>query len=218
MDAAVISEVLLKRNKKICTSKDILAISSKGKYLSLLSKLINGKWIIPIERFRGVYYVVDPEERLKSYLKLSNFQILIKVLNTVLGNEWYFGRMSALNMLGLIHQPVLTYYIINKKFSRRFTSKMFGRVLLVKSSAKIINSCGVLTKKYNGDSYKVCTIERNLADYLYFYVHGHSDKEQIKNLYKNYSPNKKKVMDIVGRCYPKRSAIKMKTIIEKVVK
>lgn len=218
MDADAISEVLLKRNKKICTSNDILALASKNTYVSLISKLINRKWIIPIKGFRGVYYVVDPEERLRSYFKLGNFHILIKVLNAVLGNEWYFGRMSALNILGLIHQPVSTYHIINKKFSKEFTSKIFGKVILVNSSARLISSCGILTKKYKGDNYKVCTVERNTADYLYFYVHGHSDKEQIESLYKNYSPNKKEVMKIIAKCYPKKSAIKMKTAIEEVAK
>ena len=218
MDADAISEVLLKRNKKICTLKDILALTSKATYLSTLSKLINSKWIIPIKGFRGVYYVVDPEEHLRSYFKLSNFQVLIKVLNAVLGNEWYFGRMSALNILGLIHQPVSTYYVINKKFSKEFTSRIFGKIILVNSSAKLISSCGILTKKYKGDNYKVCTVERNMADYLYFYVHGHSDKEQIENFYKNYIPDKKKVINIIARCYPKESAIKMKTAIGTVVK
>ncbi len=218
MDNATISEILIKRNKKICTTKDISDIVPKGRHLPVISALINRKWIIPMYGFKGVYYVLDPEERIRSHLKLNSFHILIKVLNTVLGNEWYFGRITALSLLGLIHQPVSIYYVVNKRFSRRFTSKIFGEIVLVKSSAELNKSCGILTKRYKGDKYRICTIERNAADYAYFYVHGHANKEQLSNICKNYFPDKKKLIDLVTKCYPKKSAIKMKTSIKEAIK
>jgi hypothetical protein len=173
MDNVTISEVLIKRNKRICASKDIAEITSKKDYLRALSSLINTKWIVPVG-FRGIYYVKDPEERSRSFLKLDNFQILNKVLNIVFGNEWYFGRITSLSLSGRIHQPVSTYYILNRKFSRTFTSDILGKIVLMKTSA------GILCRKY--------------------------------------LPDKEKIIDIIVRCYPKMSAIKMFSIIKEVYK
>jgi len=85
--------------------------------------------------------------------------------------------------------------------------------VFVKTSAEISSSCGVIAKKYQNIDYKVCTTERNMADYLYLYVHGHADKKQINNLF-NYPLDKQEVKKIVSRCYPKRSAKKMIALLE----
>jgi len=217
MDNVTISEILLKRNKRVCTSKDIAEITSEKDYLKVISSLINTKWIIPVG-FRGIYYVKDTEERSKSFLKLDNFQILNKVLNIVFGDEWYFGRITSLSLSGTIHQPVSTYYILNRKFSRTFTSIILGKIVLMKTSAGISGSCGILAKKHAGETFYICSMERNIADYIYSYLHTSADKKQIIEMCRKYLPDKEKLIDIIVRCYPKMSTIKMISIVKEVYK
>jgi len=124
MNGAEISEILIRRGKRVCTSKDISEMFPDS-YLSVISNLINTKWITPIKGFRGIYYVSDPDEKVRSYFKTDSFQILVMVLKSVLGSEWYFGKMSAISLLGLIHQPVSVYYVINKLHSKSIDSNIF---------------------------------------------------------------------------------------------
>ena len=215
MQNTLISEILIKQNKRVCTSRDIHEIMPGEKLFSIISRLINANWIVPVG-FRGVYYVLDAEERSRSFFKLGNFQILIKTLNRVFEKEWYFGRITSLSLLGKIQQPVSTYYILNKKFSRRFDSRLLGKVVLQKTSGTISGGCGILTKKYKDDFYRVCSVERNLADYLYGYVHRPADKEQIIEMYHKYLPDREDMLDIIIKCYPRLSAIKMKTVLKEV--
>ena len=211
LDGAQISEVLIKRGKRVCTSKDISGIF-QGSYLALISRLINTGWLIPIKGFRGVYYVTDPDEKLKSYLKTDNFQILIIVLNRLLGQDWYFGKTTAASLLGQAHQPVSTYYVLNNKQSRHVSSNITGKIVLVKTSAEITGSCGMVTKKYNDETYRVCTSERNLADYLYMYIHGHASREQISKMM--LECDLEKTRQIITKCYPKNSAKKMIALLK----
>ncbi|MFH1221866.1 MAG: hypothetical protein V1492_02140 [Candidatus Micrarchaeota archaeon] len=208
MDSALVSEVLIKTGKRVCSSRDIAGIS-KTEYLKAITKLINTKWIYPLEGFKGIYYVLDSEEREGQFLKLDSFTVLIRALNIYLGNQWYFGRITALSLSGLINQPVSTYYILNKKHSKEIVSSIFGKVVFVKTTADIIHSCGLTKVKYQGIEYQLCGTERNMADYLYSYVHGHANKEQLIELYRRYKISKEKLIEISLRCYPKRSAIKM---------
>lgn len=211
LDGAHISEVLIKRGKRVCTSRDISGIF-KGNYLALISRLINTGWLIPIKGFRGIYYVIDPDEKLKSYRKTDNFQILIIVLSRLFGQDWYFGKTTAASFLGQVHQPVSTYYVLNNKQSRRVNSDITGRIILVKTSAKITGSCGMVTKKYNNEIYRACTKERNLADYLYMHIHGHAGREQFKKMLPEC--DLEKTRQIVTRCYPKNSAKKMIALLK----
>lgn len=213
MKAVDISEILLKRGKRICTSADIRELVGKS-YLSAISNLTNTRWIIPLDGFRGVYFVRDPEERLRSFFKLDSFSVLALVLNSALGNHWYFGRITALSLTGLIHQPVSTYYVVNKKASRQFDSPIFGRVVLLKTSSKIAVACGVTAKQHKGIKFNLCTLERNVADYLYLYVHGHAGISQVETLL-NYGPDKRKIRKIISSCYPGRSAKKMLSVLER---
>lgn len=213
MDPADIPEILLKRKKRVCASKDIHELIGAD-YLSAISNLINTRWLVPLKGFRGIYYVRDPEERLRSFFKLDSFSILGMTLNNAFGSSWCFGRITALSLAGLIHQPVLTYYVINKKVNRKFDSPIFGRVVLLKTASKISGACGIITKAYKKIPYNVCTLERNVADYLYLYVHGHAGIDQIEKLM-SYGPNKSKIRDIISSCYPARSAKKMLSALER---
>jgi len=209
VDCPDVSEILLKRGKRVCTSGDVRAIVG-GRYLPWLSRLINTHWLVPIRGFRGVYYVRDPEEKIRSFLKLDSFSVLILVLNTAFGRSWYFGRTSALSISGLIHQPVSTYYVFNERANKKVDSPIFGKVVLSKTVAKLNGppNCGIIARKYAGVPYNVCSPERNIADCLFLYVHGHADMSQVKNLL-GYEGNERKTKSIVSSCYPARSAKKM---------
>lgn len=100
-----LSEILIKRYGKICTSGDFQELFGNG-YLSQISKMTNSGWIVPLGVFKGVYYIVDPDEREKNTFRMDSFQILINALNRAIGREWYFGKVTALHLLGVIHQPV----------------------------------------------------------------------------------------------------------------
>ncbi len=67
----------------------------------------------------------------------------------------------------------------------------------------------MIKTKYHGIEYQLCSIERNMADYLYSYVHGHVNKEQITELYRNYNISRERLIEILLKCYPRKSAIKM---------
>lgn len=203
-------EVLIKRNKKVCSSKDLLSLFGKD-YINLISRMTKTKWLIPLNIFRGVYYVVEPDERSKNILKMSSFRILIMVLNKKLGRDWYFGRLTALHLLGIIHQPVSIYYVFNKKNSKTVESKLFGKVVFTKTSAKITNSCGVKQKEYQKEPYNLSTTERTVADYLYLYVHGHVNKKLLRRTCSVLFPDQSRLRKTILGCYPKKSAIKMLT-------
>ena len=213
MKPADISEILLKRGKRVCTSADIRELSG-GAYLSAISNLLNTHWLVPLKGFRGIYYVRDPEERVRSFFKLDSFSILTLALNSALGSHWYFGRVTALSLAGIIHQPVSAYYVINKKINRRFESPIFGRVVLLKTTSQITSTCGIISKQHKGVVYATCILERNVADNLYLYTHGHASIDQVKNLM-NYGPDKRKIRKIISSCYPARSAKKMLSALER---
>ncbi len=212
MDAMDVSEILLKRGKRICTSADIREFAGVT-YLSEISNLINTRWLVPLSGFRGVYYIRDPEERLRSFFKLDAFSILALALNTVLNNDWYFGRLTALNLAGFDHQSISNYYVVNKKFNRHFDSAVFGTVVLLKTAAKMGRASGIIAKKYKGIRYNVCTLERNVADYLYLHVHGHADLDQVNKLM-GYGADKRLVRKMILSCYPRHSAEKMRSLLK----
>lgn len=216
MDVALVSEVLIKRGKKVCTSKDIAGFG--GSYLALLSRMINSRWLLPIKRFRGVYYVFDYEERARRFRKLDSFEILVRVLNAVLGREWYFGRVTALSLSGLIDQPSSVYYVFNKKFSKTIESNIFGKIVFVKTAAEIAASCGLETKKHQGAEYTLCTTARHFADCVYACVHGHADKEQAREFYARYPVPDATLLRMLLKCYPKRSAVRMLAVAREVSK
>lgn len=213
MDSVDVSEILLKRGKRVCTSTDIREIAGKD-YLLWISKLINTHWLVPLKGFRGVYYVPDPEERVRSFLKLDSLALLASALNAAFGRDWYFGRVTALSLLGIIHQPVSVYYVLNHCVNRRVISPLFGKVVLLKTAAQLGDACGVITKEHQGIRYNACILERNIADYLYLYVHGHAGADQIKNTM-SYGYDMKKVRVIISACYPLRSTKKMLSALER---
>ncbi len=215
MDVTDVSEILLKRGKRVCTSGDVKDIV-KGHYLAWLANLVNTRWLMPLKGFRGIYYVRDPEERTRSFLKIDSFAVLSSALNSLFGRNWYFGRVTALSLLGLIHQPVSVYYVLNGRINRQFDSPVFGRVARLNTAAKMENArCGIIAVEQNGVTYNVCSLERNLADYLYLYVHSHADMPRIKNL-TSYGFDGKRARAIILTCYPSHSAKKMLCALEEV--
>ncbi|MFH1306032.1 MAG: hypothetical protein ABIH83_00040 [Candidatus Micrarchaeota archaeon] len=214
MNTVDVPEILLKRGKRICTSQDVREIVGKN-YLPWISKLINTRWLMPLKGFRGVYYVLDPEERTRSFLKLDALALLASALNVGFGRNWYFGRVSALSLSGFIHQPVSVYYVLNSRVSRRIDSPIFGKVALLKTAAKITGGCGIISNKHKGIAYNICTLERGIADCLYLHVHGHGGMEQARNMLGGYGCSKKKIRAIILSCYPRHSAKKMLAALEK---
>lgn len=215
MDVTDVSEILLKRGKRVCTSGDVKDIV-KGRYLAWLANLVNTRWLMPLRGFKGIYYVRDPEERIRSFLKMDGFAVLSSALNSLFGRNWYFGRVTALSLLGIIHQPVSIYYVLNGRTNRQFNSPVFGKVVLLKTAAKMEDArCGIIAVEQNGVTCNVCSPERNLADYLYLYVHGHADMPRIKNL-TGGGFDGKRVRTIILTCYPSHSAKKMLCALEDV--
>lgn len=214
-----ISEILLRRGGKICTSADIRDIA-KEKYIYEIGRLTGSRWIVPIKGFKGVYYVQEPDERERGFYKIRGFPVLLGVFNAVFGRDWYFGGVSALSLLGLTHQPLSVNYVFNSKYSKTIESAFFGKVVLVKTSASMGRMCGIVTKEYLGTPYRVSGLERNLADYLYLHVHGHASREHISKLYINHksSIDRDSVVEIIFRCYPKKSAMKMMSVLRGVAK
>lgn len=214
MNVTDVSEILLKRGKRICTSGDVKDIV-KSNYLAWLANLVNTRWLMPLKGFRGIYYVRDPEERTRSFLKMDSFAVLSSALNSLFGRNWYFGRVTALSLTGFIHQPVSVYYVLNGRMNRQFDSPVFGRVALLKTAAKTEPACGIITVDQNGVTYNVCSLERNIADYLYLYVHGHADMPHIENLTR-HGFDGKVVRTTVLTCYPSHSSKKMLCALEEV--
>ncbi len=217
MDLPTISEILIRRGRKICPSRDIRSLFG-NRYLAVLSRLINAGWLLPIKGMRGIYYVRDPDERLKKFRKLDSLEIAIRVLNLVLGKEWYFGRITALSLSGSIEQDVSVYYILNKKLSRKISSEIFGKMVFVKTGARMGKSCAIMAKKHRGLGYRVCAPERNAADYIYAHVHGHAGKEQIRRFCRTYSVSKLALVAVISGCFPQKSAKKMLAVANGAVK
>jgi len=185
-----------------------------AKYLSYISSLTNTRWILPVGGFRGIYYVLDPEERQKKTFKLSKFQILIIVLDRILDGDWYFGRITALHLHGAIHQPVSTHYILNQKYSRKVRSKMLGELVFVKTSGNINKHSGIITMAYKGRPYNLSTIERTITDYIYLYLHGHTSRTALIKLQNSVHFDKNKLVRIISAGYPKYDAKRMHSLIE----
>jgi predicted transcriptional regulator of viral defense system len=205
MNVRTLTEILIKNKKKVCTSRDIFEASGQ-KSMNLLSNLTNSGWVKPIKKFRGVYYVLDPDEREKKYLKEGRFAILCRCLNTVLGDQWYFGRISAIYLLGIINQPVSEYYIFNRRYSKPIESDMLGKAVFVKTAAKM--ELGIMRKDYRGIPYNVSSIERTVADYIYLHLNGNVSKEEMERSLK-YEISKESLLKTIMSGYPSKAAIKM---------
>jgi hypothetical protein len=213
MENIDISRYLIKKYGKICTSDD-LKERFGNRYMYYIAKLTNTWWIRPLPVFRGVYYILDPEEKQMRLYHLSKFQILIKALNKVMKNNWYFTRATALHLLGAINQPVSKYYIANPKVSKRVVSKFFGELIFVKTDGKIGTRYGVSTVKYKDSRYYVSNAERTIADYLYLYVHGHIVKKVLLDLRASVKYNTVELKHIIGESYPSLSSIKMRSLVK----
>ena len=212
MENIDISRYLIKRYGKICTSAD-LKEKFGNKYMHYIAKLTNTWWIRPLPIFRGVYYILDPEEKQMRLFRQTKFQIHINVLNKVMKSNWYFSRSTALHLLGAINQPVSKYYIANSKISKRVRSKFFGELIFVKTRGKIGTKYGVISKKYKDSTYTVGTVERIIADYLYIYVHGHITKKVLLNQRNSLKYDETELKRIVAESYPRLSSIKMLSLI-----
>ena len=212
MENIDISRYLIKRYGKICTSADIKEKFGNN-YLHYISKLTNTWWIRPLPVFRGVYYILDPEEKQMRIFRQTKFQILVNVLNRAMKDNWYFSRSTALHLLGAINQPVSKYYIANSRISKRVMSKFFGELIFVKTSGRFGAGYGVISKNYKDSTYSVSTPERILADYLYIYVHGHITKNVLLKLKNSLKYNGTELQRIVTEAYPRLSSIKMLSLI-----
>ncbi len=210
MENIDISEALIRRKGKVCTSKDFVELFH-GEYLKYISRMTNSKWILPLKAFRGIYYVLEANERERGSLKTDGFCILIRALNAVFGDGWYFGRMTALHLLGVIHQPPSVSYVMNGRYTKSANSDIMGKLDFTKISASMDSAYGIEEKEYRGTPYRVSTIERTAADYLYLYVHGHIGREQLVRNCSVFSPDAKRMDEIMVGAYPENSSKKMLT-------
>lgn len=211
-----LSELLIKRHGKICTSSDLQELFGNG-YLSQISRMTNSGWIVPLGLFRGMYYVLDPAEREKNSFGMDGFQILIIALNRALGREWYFGRMTALHLLGIVHQPVSVSYIMNRKYRKSVSAKVLGEVVFSKTSLLITASCGIENREYRGVSYSISNPERTMIDYIGSYLQGHTTRDEIVSISSLLSADKNEMRVILSRCNRKVLAERVESVVESIL-
>ena len=211
-----LSEILIKRHGKICTSSDFQELFGND-YLSPISRMTNSGWIVPLKVFRGVYYILDPDEREKNTFGMDGFQILIIVLNGALGKEWYFGRMTALHLLGIVHQPVSVSYALNKRYRKSARSKVLGEVVFSKTSLPITVSCGIENREYRGASYSISNPERTMIDYIRSYLQGHTTRDELGRINSLLFADKNEMRRMISRCHRNVLAERVESVVESIL-
>jgi len=211
-----VSDILVKRCGKVCTSNDIREIFGSGCF-GRISRMINSGWILPLKVFKGTYYVLDSDEREKEIFKMDGFEILAIVLNISLGKEWYFGKMTALHLMGAVHQPVSISYVMNKKYRKSAKSEILGDLVFSKTSLPIGAGCGIEKWNYRGASYRVSTPERTMIDYIQSYLQGHVARQELTRIRPLISVDKCEAERIISRCHRESSAKKIKSVMESIL-
>jgi len=209
-----VCEILIKRHGKVCTSGDLRELFG-NEYLSLISRMTKSGWIVPLRIARGLYYVLGPGERERGSLGMDGFQILILALNRALGREWYFGRMTALHLLGVVHQPVSVSYVLNRKHRRSAGSEVLGDVVFLKTSLPITSSCGIESREYHGAHYSISSPERTMMDYVSSYLQGHTTREELVRISSMLSPDEKKMRALASQCHGKTERVE--SVIEAIL-
>src|SRR3989344_8702024 len=115
--AGKVYNTLVERNDKIITTKDIKETAKLLKVDYSAAFVGLNRWAVLVPAvFKGVYYLKNREERDLGTIKEEPLSIVASACNLKLGENWYFGLATALQLSGLWDQQTLTSItVISKK-------------------------------------------------------------------------------------------------------
>lgn len=186
-------------------------------YNKTINNLVTNKFLLRI--FRGVFYVVPKEKRVKNIYKIkhktkngfcdTSSSIIIKDLNfnDIITNalkikninNWYFGLDTAIKLNHLTHETKNIIYIINDKIFRPNEIKIINKnVKFIKLKKKLF-SFGIIKKDINYSD-----TEKTVLDIIYLLKYNNETNKTILNSVVDLldSCNKKKLKEY-SKYYPK---------------
>ncbi len=145
------------------------AVASTAKKLGfapkvILNGLVRGGYLRPA-CFKGVYYLLDPDELNTKFLKRKSFEIVAAACSHCFGRNWYYGMGSALYFGGMQKQAPREFIIITDRHLPA-SFEFRGNAFRIRKSAASDYSIGI---KKQG-LLRFSSPARAITDYLYFYV------------------------------------------------
>lgn len=116
MKNSMIWKKMIVDGKRYTTSSEINALAmrlDKDPKRSL-SYLQEHEYIIRI--LRGIYYVKDPEERERGFLKHSIYDMIAEALRIKGVKNWYFGLETALKLNNMTHEYFTVDYVVTNSY------------------------------------------------------------------------------------------------------
>jgi len=224
-NAGRVYNILLERysttkNKVISTEH----IRDACKFLKLedkivLPSIIRAGVIKPVI-FKGIYYVLDREERDLEKIKADPLETIARACNIRLGETWYFGLATALKLSGDWEQQTQTLVtIISKKRVQRAKTSFAGMSVEFKQLSSV--PFGEQVQKSGAIRYSKPA--RTVLDYFYFSARNRESKEYARIvmgrvLEKNQ--DRDKILDAAAKLaekYPGLYQQFLKTYVEKRV-
>ena len=116
MKNSMIWKKMIVDGKRYTTSSEIKALAMKldKDPKRSLSYLQEHEYIIRI--LRGIFYVKDPEERERDFLRHSIYDMIAEALKIKGVKNWYFGLETALKMNNKTHEYFAVDYLITDSF------------------------------------------------------------------------------------------------------
>jgi len=199
MTYKLLIEKLRLREDKIITKKELAEDCKKlkSKYEHAIGYLLKHNYLTKI--LRGIFYVMDIEERKYKRIKMSYREALAKALEIKKVENWYFGLESAIKLNNLTHEYIATETIISDKIFRSRPVKVFGNSIRFVKAKKNLFSFGI--KK---ESFPYSDAEKTILDIIYLDKYRGRKDAEIKNKIVEYLEyiNKKKLLKY-SKHYPK---------------
>ncbi|MEW6329582.1 MAG: hypothetical protein AB1468_05730, partial [Candidatus Micrarchaeota archaeon] len=142
----------------------------------VLNGLVRGGYILPVY-FKGLYYLLDADEKQTKYLKRKSFEIVADICDKKFDKNWYFGLSSALYFNGISHQTPLELFIITNSHSSASFEFSGTAFKIRRSSAK-----DFLTEVKERGPMRFSSPLRTITDYIYFYAKEGKTKYAVETV------------------------------------
>ncbi len=199
----IIRNFMLKE-KKFITSEELeeLCRELDLKYENTKKLLLNKGFLLTI--FRGIFYVKDFNEKRTGIIKYTSYELLSKGMEMRGIKNWYFGSYTALKLLNLTHEFFPVNYVINDKFNRVRSMRIYNENFkFVKIKPDLFFGIKEV-KTENNILLRYSNLEKTILDLTYLYKKNGKKESTITSLITEYYSfiDKERLYEY-SRYYPK---------------